>query len=128
MMGPIDYIIVGFKGNKFDGSILKAVGDAVDKGVINLIALTAVVKDAAGKVTGMDVADSGDEFAIKFVSEHGTSNIMPTDRADIDEVGEMLENDTAAGLLIVEQVWARPLKQAILDANGTLIAEGRIHP
>ena len=34
MRGPIDYIIVGFEGNKFDGSILRAIGDAIDKGVI----------------------------------------------------------------------------------------------
>ena len=50
------------------------------------------------------------------------------DSDDINEVGDLLETNTAAGFLVVEQLWAIPLKQAIINANGTLLAEGRIHP
>jgi hypothetical protein len=50
------------------------------------------------------------------------------DDEDISEMSELLENNTAAGLLVVEQLWAIPLKKALLDANGVLVAEGRIHP
>ncbi len=127
MHGPIDYIIVGFDGNKFDGSIMRAVADAVESGVIGLVALSAIIKDASGAVSKLDVADMGDEYLVEFTQKYPVHNeLVTTD--DIDEVAELLEPNTAAGLLVIEQLWAKPLKKAILDANGYLIAEGRIHP
>ena len=127
MLGPIDYIVVGFNGNKFDGSILKALGDAIDKGIIRLVTLAAVIKDESGNVTAVDVADMGDEYQLGL-EERYYSDAKPAEKDDIDEVSEILENNTAAGLLIVEQLWAKPLKEAILNAGGFLVAEGRIHP
>jgi hypothetical protein len=125
MRGPIDYIIVGFEGNKFDGSILKALGDAIDKGTIGLVALSVLSKDAKGKITTLDMADIGGELAVD-ITDGTTSDIVGQD--DIDEVADLLENNTTAGLLVIEHLWAKPLKKAILDANGVLVADGRIHP
>ena len=34
MHGPIDYIIVSFKDNKFDGSILSSLQDAISKDIL----------------------------------------------------------------------------------------------
>ena len=127
MRGPIDYIVVGFEGNKFDGSILKTIGDAVDSGVIDLVALALLSKDAEGKVTLLDVANLGDAYAVEFVTKYKPSGYS-IDQDDIDEVADLLENNTSAGLLIIEQLWAKPLKKALIDANGVLVAEGRIHP
>jgi hypothetical protein len=117
---------VGFKSPQFDGSILKAVGEAVDKGVIGLVALTVVAKDKKGEVTDAGIVDDGNEL-VAFANKYKADSKVIT-KDDIEEVGSLLENDSAAGLLIVEQLWAKPLKQAILNANGFLIAEGRIHP
>jgi hypothetical protein len=127
MRGPIDYIIVGFKGNNFNGSILKAIADAIDKGAIKLVALSVVAKSKKGEVNAVDIAEIGDEYTGEFIEKYKPSH-DEFNQDDFDEVAELLENDTAAGLLAVEQVWAVPLKKAILDANGSLIAEGRIHP
>lgn len=127
MRGPIDYIIVGVDGPKFDGSILAAIGGAIESGAIALVALSVIAKDTEGTVTTLDIAESGDAYLLDFVQKHPTSSDLVT-QDDIDEVGELLDNDSAAGLLIVEQLWAKPLKKALLDANAYLIAEGRIHP
>ena len=127
MLGPIDYIIVGFEGNKFDGSILKALGDAIDSGVIGLVALAFISKDDKGNVTKLNIDGLEDTAAVEFAAKHSSDSSKVTDD-DIDEMSELLENNTAAGLLVVEQLWAKPLKQAIFDANGVLVAEGRIHP
>jgi hypothetical protein len=127
MRGPIDYIIVGFEGNKFDGSILKTIGDAVDKGVIDLIALALISKDEKGNVTMLDIADLGDSYAVNFATKYQKSSESVT-QDDINEMSDLLENNTSAGLLIIEQLWAKPLKKALLDAHGVLVAEGRIHP
>ena len=127
MRGPIDYIVVGFEGNKFDGSILKAIADAVDSGVIDLVALAAISKDKDGNVTVLDIANLGDAYAVEFATKYKPSGDA-VDQEDIDEVADLLENNTSAGLLIIEQLWAKPLKEALIKANGVLVAEGRIHP
>ena len=127
MRGPIDFIIVGFEGNKFDGSILKALAEAIDKGIIALVALSFVMKDDKGTVTKMNIADMGDSYMTEFSQKYKASDENVA-QEDIDEVADLLQDNTSAGLLVVEQLWAKPLKKALIDANGVLISEGRIHP
>lgn len=127
MRGPIDYIIVGFEGNKFDGSILRELGEAIDKGIIGLVALSVIVKDGGGAIQTINIADIGDDYVVEFSEKYKPSNQHITSE-DIDEVADLLEPNTAAGMLVVEHLWAKPLKEAIVKANGRLIAEGRIHP
>lgn len=127
MRGPIDYIIVGFEGNTFDGSILAALGEAIEARVINLVALAFISKDDAGNVTVLDIGDNGDTVVMDFVTKYEGNPALVTDD-DINEMADLLENNTSAGLLVVEQAWAIPLKQALVNANGVLVAEGRIHP
>jgi hypothetical protein len=127
MRGPIDYIIVGFEGNKFDGSILKAVGDAVEKGVIGLVALALIKKDDKGNVSRVNVTDLGDSYALNLALKY-QKNPESITNEDIEEMSEVLETNTAAGLLVIEHLWAIPLKKALIDADGVMVAEGRIHP
>lgn len=127
MRGPIDYIIVGFDGNKFDGSILQSLENAIDTNVIKLVALSFITKDADGNVATVDIANSDDEIVTAFAQKYSIDS-NGVDTEDIDEVAEILENNTSAGLLVVEHLWALPLKKALINANGTLLAEGRIHP
>lgn len=125
MKGPIDYIIVGFEGNKFDGSILKALGEAIDSGVIALVDLAFVMRDENDKVTKLEITDLGDDFAVKFAEKYKPSG---GSEEDIEEVADLIEKNCASGLLVVEHLWAKPLKKAIIDAGGVLLADGRIHP
>lgn len=128
MRGPIDYIIVGFEGSEFNGNILRSLVDPVENGVISIVALSAIIKDKDGAVTTLSIADFGDEYIAEFSQKYVSNPDSPVDAEDIDEMADLLENDTAAGLLVVEQLWAKPLKQALIDANGVLVAEGRVHP
>ena len=127
MLGPIDYIIVGFEGNKFDGSILKALSNAMDSGVIDLVALALISKDKKGRVTQVDIANIGDGYAVEFVKKY-KPNSKRVSEEDIEEMADLLQDNTSAGLLVIEQLWAIPLKKALIKANGVLVAEGRIHP
>ena len=128
MLGPIDYIVVGFEGNNFDGSVMEELGKAVDSGIIRVVDLLFIIKDAEGNVEAAEIEDQHEELqaAAKKVGYSGDLPLLSEE--DIDKVAADMENDTAAGILIVEQLWAKGLKKALLDANGTLLAEGRIHP
>lgn len=127
MRGPIDYVVVGFVGNKFDGSIMKELGAAVESGSIGVLDLAIVVKDKAGGVTKVEAAALGDEIVNALAGLNiGDGGLIGDD--DVAEIGDVLDPDCSAGLLIIEHLWAKPLKQAIINANGVLLAEGRIHP
>ena len=126
MRGPIDYILVGFEGNKFDGNIMGALTDALDKGVIGLVALSVITKDSEGNTHTLDVASDNPDLATFMNRLQSTENLVTQE--DFLEVADLIENNTSCGLLVVEHLWAIPLKEAIVKANGVLIADGRIHP
>jgi uncharacterized membrane protein len=126
MRGPIDYIVVEFEGNNFDGSILAEIEKASDAGIIDVLDLALLTKNESGEVTLVSVEDAGDEIITTFVTSNGIKGDLIGDD-DIDEIGELLDNNCSAGLLIIEQLWAKPLKQAIVNANGKLLIDGRIH-
>jgi len=49
-IGPVEYLIVGFPGNEFNGEIAPALADLVESGTIRLLDLVFVAKDADGNV------------------------------------------------------------------------------
>jgi hypothetical protein len=129
MYGPIDYVIVGFKGAAFDGSIVDELSKAVKNGIIRVVDLIFIVKDPKGNVIGGEYADQSNDLKEKFGDlKYDYDNAMPLfTESDIGKAGEMMENNTAAGVLVIEHLWAKGLKGAIQKAGGSLIADGRIH-
>jgi hypothetical protein len=127
MRGPIDYIVVGFDGNRFDGSILEQLHLAEESGTIRTLAIGLIAKDSSGNVLSIEASDLGDEVVSALAAVKSVDNSLITDE-DVEEVGEILENNTSAGLLIIEHIWAKGLKKAIIDAGGFLVLDGRIHP
>ena len=116
MRGPIDYIVVGFPGNNFKGEILQELATASENGTIAVLDIALISKD-----------ELTDQLAIEAVLPADASRGLITDE-DVEEVASVLDENCSAGLLIVEQLWAKGLKQAILNADGVLMADGRIHP
>ena len=47
-LGPVDYIVVEFPGNKFNGDIAPALGDLVDRDLVRVLDLVFVTKDVDG--------------------------------------------------------------------------------
>ncbi len=124
MLGPIDYVVVGFTENKFDGSILSELSKAIDSGVIRLVDLVFVMKDANGKVLGAEIEGQPKEIqdALNFKGD-----LPLLTEKDVEKIGADLDNNTSAGVLVIEHLWAKGLKKALIDAGGVLIADGRIH-
>jgi hypothetical protein len=128
MLGPIDYVVVGFDGNNFDGSILSELAKAVDSGVIRVLDLIFIIKDKDGNVAAAEVEDQHEDIK-EATGAFGLGDGMPLlTEEDVNKLGAQMKNDTSAGVLVIEQLWAKGLKKALLDAGGSLLAEGRIHP
>lgn len=128
MLGPIDYIVVGFEGNNFNGSVLEELTKAVQSGAIRLVDLVFVIKDTDGNVAMAEIEDQGEDLkeVAKMLGHEGDMPLLTEE--DVQKLGEKMDDNTSAGILIIEQLWAKGLKKALLDVGAELIDEGRIHP
>lgn len=127
MHGPIDYIVVKFKDAKFDGTVLSELEKNVAKDIINVLDIAVIEKDKSGQVNSIELTNINDKTLDKIIKSKGYQAGLINEE-DIDEIGKLIENGSFIAMLVIEQVWAKGLKKAILNKNGELIAEGRIHP
>lgn len=124
-IGPVDYAIIAFPGNRFRGEIAPAIADLVEAGTIRIIDIAFVGKDADGSTVAMELTDLDPDV------QEGLENLgieVSGLFSDEDLIGtaEALEPNFSAALLIWENVWARNVAQAMRDAGGVLVAFERI--
>jgi len=122
--GPIDFIALEFPGNRFKGEILPDLFELVDKGIIRIIDLVIITK-AQGQVTVRELRELDDAHIEMFNPLKADVSQMITD-GDIAMIGEQLADNSTAGLLLIENLWAKKTQQAMLDANGRLVMFERI--
>ena len=65
-MGPIDYVVVEFPGNRMTGEAMPLLVDLVDRGVIRILDLAFVRRDLDGTVSGLTISDMEAEGAEQF--------------------------------------------------------------
>jgi len=127
VMGPVDYLMVRFPGNKFSGKIAPELERLEKKGIIRVIDLVLIVKDENGKLDIFEAAKLGGGVGAAFneLSKHTDEWFS---QGDIEVIAESLPKNSAAGLLLFENVWAIKFKEALLEADAELIDMGRIPP
>ena len=123
--GPIDFIALEFPGNRFKGEILPDLFELVDKDIIRIIDLVIITKDQDGKVTVRELRELDPAHIEIFSPLNAEVNQMIT-KSDIDMVAEKLADNSTAGLLLIENLWAKKTQQAMMDANGRLVMFERI--
>ncbi|WP_436848496.1 DUF6325 family protein [Streptomyces asoensis] len=124
-MGPIDYVVVEFPGNRMTGEGFPLLVDLVDRGLIRILDLLFVRKDEDGSVVGMEIADlTGDGALDLAVFEGASSGLLGQD--DIAEAGGALEPGNSAAILVYENLWAAPFATALRRGGAQLVASGRI--
>jgi hypothetical protein len=124
-LGPIEYIVVGFAGNRFTGDIAPALAELLEAGLIRIVDLAVVSKNADGDVMIAEMQELNPEVATDFVKlECSVSGLLS--EADLDELGNDLAPDTSAAAMLVEHLWATRFAKAVRAAGGTLILSERI--
>jgi hypothetical protein len=124
-MGPIDYLVVEFPGNRMTGEAFPLLVDLVDRGLIRILDLVFVRKETDGSVAGLELADFDSDGQLDLaVFEGASSGLLGED--DIQEAGDVLEPGSSAGILVYENVWAGPFAAAVRRSGGQLVASGRI--
>jgi predicted RND superfamily exporter protein len=126
-MGPVDYILVRFPGNKFNGKIIPELMRLEKNGFVRVIDLVLVVKDSNGKVFITEAEDLKGDIATAY-AEIAKNTKEWFYEGDINAISDNLPNDSSAALLLFENVWAIKFKEALIDSEAELIDMGRISP
>jgi Family of unknown function (DUF6325) len=124
-IGPVDYMIVAFPGNEFKGEIAPALADLVDAGTIRIIDLAFVGKNEAGEAVAFELTEL-DPDVRQGLENMGVEVGGLLNEDDLMSTAEELPPNTSAALLVWENVWARDVKQAIINAGGELVAFERL--
>jgi hypothetical protein len=118
-------MIVAFPGNEFKGEVAPELARLVENGTIRVVDLAFVGKSAEGKVVAFELTDLDPEVRAGF-EKAGVEVSGLFNEDDLMAAGEELEPNSAAALLVWEDLWATRLTEAIRDADGVLLDLGRI--
>ena len=122
-VGPVEYLILGFPGNKFSGHIVPELAKLLDSGLVRIIDLTFITKDADGVVDVVEY-DAVEELAAFAGLDAEVGGILSDE--DITYAASSLEPNSSAALLIWEDTWAAPFAEAVRNANGVILEGARV--
>lgn len=125
ILGPVEYLIVGFEGNKFKGEIIPALTELLDYGLIRILDLAVISKDAEGNVLLFEAGELLDDVSHSLAELEGEHDDLLSED-DLLLAAEDLDNNTTAAALLFENVWAGRFAQAIRNAGGEVLLNERI--
>jgi len=123
--GPVDFVALEFKGNKFKGEIFPEILNLVNNGVVRVIDMIIVKKDAKGNVTHQEMQETDKKVLAVFNPLKAEINGM-IQVEDIEMIGEKLENNCTAAVILFENLWAVNFVRAVENANGQSVMHVRI--
>lgn len=122
-IGPVEYLMIGFPGNRFRGDILPELVALVQSGTVRILDLVFVSKDEDGGFVVVE-ADEDDAFAVFGEVDADVGGFIGDE--DIAYAVDSLEPNSSVLLLMWEDLWAAPLAEAIRAANGVILEGARI--
>ncbi|MCA9859679.1 MAG: hypothetical protein KC438_08150 [Thermomicrobiales bacterium] len=123
--GPVEMLVVKFPGNQFRGELVPALQELVDTGLIRVIDLLFVLKDADGAVMIYEQNGLGDE-AVTLLEPLVQPEDELLSQEDAESIALLLEPNSSAAMLLFENSWAARFAQAVRNANGEVIVNSRI--
>src|SRR3954454_5534297 len=91
-MGPIDYVVLEWPGRQPPGEEAPLVVDLGERGIIRVLDVAVMAKDAEGQVAGLDLGALDDRGFAEF--EGASSGLLAQE--DLDEAAAALEPGTSA--------------------------------
>lgn len=125
-LGPIEVVVIAFPGSQFTGAILPELRRLTENDTISIVDGLIAHSDASGEVTFLEISEEGaneDAAALADLLDRVSGLISDEDVATLTEG---LAPDSTAALLVFEHTWAKPLRDAIVDAGGILAANFRV--
>jgi hypothetical protein len=124
-LGPVDYVVVEFPAgaSNFTGEMAAELVRLVDAGLIRVIDVLVLTKDADGSIEALELSDVGELGELQAL-EAQLADLLAAE--DVEHLAAAMDPGTTAGVLIWENLWAAPFASAARRSGGQLIANGRI--
>lgn len=148
-LGPVQLLTVGFDEPNFTGAALDELKRLREHDIVRLVDLLVVAKDDDGNVTKVEIADrpelaeygalvgaflglgaAGEEGMIAG-AEAGAEAMADGkmySEEDVWVLADQIPPGMTAAICVLEHRWAVPLRDAIEDAGGVVLADEWIHP
>jgi len=124
-LGPVELLVVEFPGNQFKGEIVPALKELVDKQMIRIVDFVFVRKEADGTVSSLELNQLDDgEYATFDPIVADVTGLLSND--DVRQLGELLDDNSSAGLMLFENVWAKRFADAVVNAHGQVVLNERV--
>ena len=153
-IGPVQMLVLGFAEPNFTGKIAAELDRLREHEFVKIVDALVVNKDDEGNITELQVTDlsldesiemgaiagaligfgyGGDEESVEAGAELGAESMAEKGGHMIPEedawyVADAIPNGTAAAIILIEHMWAIPLRNSIVEAGGIALADEWIHP
>ncbi len=152
-IGPLQILAIAFGDPQLDGSVLGALVDASDSGVIKIVDLLGVYKSDAGDVVAAEMSDLTEDEAMVYGAWVGALIGLGAGGAEGARVGavagaisaaeeyeyglsgedaawiaDQIPAGGAAMLIVIDHQWAIPFRNAVRESGGILLAQDFLSP
>jgi len=149
-VGPVQLMVIGFPEPDFTGEIIAELDRLREHKFVRVIDALVVQKDDDGNLTAVQASDlsqeeatalgtiagalvgfgyGGDEAVVAGAelgaAEMEDGHLIPD--AEVWYVADAIPNGSVAAILVLEHLWAIPLRDAIVNAGGIALADEWIH-
>jgi len=151
-LGPVQLVVVGLPNENLRGRIAQELIAASDSGAIRVLDALAIQKQQDGAVVSLGASDlstdqraemgaiigglmgygadgeEGAEIGAEAGAEAFADHDFGLSGDDIKGIARDMPAGTTGVMVLFEHRWAIPLKEAVLDAGGVVVAQGMVQP
>ncbi len=147
-IGPVQMLVLGFSEPEFTGTIAAELERLREHEFVRILDALVVQKDDDGDITALQASDLTTDEAMELGAiagaliglgegdaesgaelgalEGADGHVIPDE--EMWFVADTIPPGSAAAILLIEHLWAVPLRDAIVDAGGIALADQWIHP
>jgi hypothetical protein len=135
-IGPVQLLNIGFEpGANFEGRIADELAKLQSERTIRVLDLLFIGRDTdSDEIVVLEHQEEsmgaivGALLGLQVDDEEEDGHAFGFTQAEIEQMGAGLEPGGAAGLMLIEHVWARDLKRAVRDAGGRMLGQDFLTP
>ncbi len=124
-LAPVEYAVIEFGDSTVTGDLVPALTELVETGLVHVIDLVFLSKDADGTVTVLELDDLPEGTAAAFAGlEHDIDDLV--NETDLQVEAELLSPGTSAVVIVWENLWAQRFSDAVLASGGVLLDSQKV--
>ena len=146
-MGPVQMLLLSFAEPKFEGKIIDELQRLREHETVRIIDALVVEKDEAGDITAVQASDLSldeatemgaiagaliglgvgdpEDGALLGAAAGSDGHLIPDE--EVWYIADAIPPGTVAAIILLEHLWAIPLREAIAGAGGVALADEWIH-